>query len=737
MAAEQVDTGNVYQGSPYRRDEQKGTLPVAGGEGRFSPVSIIRMILNYWKIVFLCSLLGGLGGILYLRHTVPVYKIEAQVQMSVRQPKVVINRDSMLDDSSTGRDEGSVFYTRFKKFKSPAMEQLATQTYFDSYPSDESTGSNGGVSRSELAGIIRDVQWYKDPKADIVTVYYLCSDPEFGAKLVNVLTDCAEVLMMQENKAQSEVAVKWLVTQVEETRELLDDFESRQADLRAELHLDSLLQRKSELDQSLLSVSAEREALISTVASRMAVFEFVKKLQGTDPDLELLPPGLPKEEQLSDLLQKWRSAKDELELMSSRYTPLHPECKQAAAAEARARDQLDKFIDLSVKAVENEIGLLNQQVEQIDARIETIRSESLDLEQKVVSGNRKLQSLESKRAVADASYQSMLRRVEEARLASDQNMAFTKVIQAATVPRDPVGPDKPKILLGCIFLGVAIGSLISIAVSLILDKVDTINELRAMGLNVLGIIPLQKKLDIREELATIGLKDKFNHIVETFAGINSLLTADRFCRKSRVIVVCSGMAGEGKTIVACNLAISSAQKGVRTLLIDGDLRRPQIAKVFMISKNHPSLLEWLCTDEPGSHESLISGNVVKNLDVISSRPFAEINPAELLGRPQLTELLEWAAMHYDRVIIDSPPIGAVGDVQALAIKADSVLLVARLGKCRRRLLRFALNRFHDLDVNVLGCIANDVPNTLMGMFSGAEGYGYGYGYRAYKSDAGN
>ena len=281
------------------------------------------------------------------------------------------------------------------------------------------------------------------------------------------------------------------------------------------------------------------------------------------------------------------------------------------------------------------------------------------------------------------------------------------------------------------------GSLLAILMEFWLDKVSSVSDLETFGLNVLGIIPAQSKVDSRSELATIGLRDNFNHLVEIFAGINALMTSDNFIDQTKVLLLCSVMPGEGKTISACNLAISSALNGSRTLLIDGDLRRPQLVNIFDIAESHPSLLEWLSADEKSiDHEKLISREIIKNLDLISSRPLKEINPAELLGRGRLAERIEWAREHYDRIIIDSPPRGPVGDAQVLANLADSVVMVSRIGVTRRRALRLTLSRFNEINAPVFGCIANDVKHSLAGMFGGGDEYTYGYGgsYKSYGRD---
>ncbi len=720
---------NIYQGSPAN---QQQAHPYAGGSGGgnspLAPLNLLRIVVRRWPAVLLLTLAGGLSGLLYSQYAQPVYKAEAELEMNVRRPRV-INNEAVFEDSSLVRDEGVIFNTRFAKFRSPAMEKLATEEYYKRYPEENVPGRHAGMGKYQLSSLIADVEWSKDPKANIVRVFYLCPDPEFAAQLVNVLSECAGLLMMQENQALSDEAVKWLVSQAQEQLNSLEEVDRQLSRIREESQLDSLQHRKTVLQQSLVAVSSECEAMIGTLSSRQTVYDFVKRLKGTDANLEMLPPGLPKEEQLYELIQAWRAANEELLLASGRYTQLHPDYRQAAEKELRARGRLEQFIELSSRSVQNEIELLNRQVEQTKLRMESMKQEMAELDKQLVAGMQRIQALERQREAADNAYQAMLRRMEEARLSADENMAFTKVIREAEVPLVPVSPKRPVCLVVGTLLGGFLGCLAVVLMALLTDKIASVNDLKALRLNILGVIPSQKKVDSRSELATIGLRDKFCHIVEIFAGINALLSSDKFIAKTRMLLVSSAMPGEGKTVSACNLAISSALNGTRTLLIDGDLRRPQLVNVFAVDGGHPSLLEWLMGNTGAtSCESLVNRNVIDNLDVIISRPLREINPAELLGRGRLAELLKWARKHYDRIIIDSPPMGAVGDGQVLANLVDSVIVVSRVGKTRRRALRFALARFEEIDANVLGCIANDVPNSLVGMFGGAEGYGYGYGY---------
>ncbi len=722
-----MDAKNIYQGGQARTLSGGGIGKDPVAKGRLAPLNLLRIVFQRWPLVAIFTVFGALFGILYAQWATPIYEAAADLEMSVRRPKV-INNDAFIEEGGV-RDEDIVFNTRFAKFRSPAMEQLATHEYFKEYPADGLSGGRFEGNPDGLAILIRDVYWRKDSRANIVRVSYQSADPVFAAQLVNVMTDCAGVLMMRENQELSDEAVKWLISQVEDQRELLEEVEKQLAAIRKDLYLDSLEQRKIALGQSLTAVYQEREALNSTLASRKTVYDFVSELKDTDTNLEILPTGLPKEEQLNELIRTWKAAHTELLLAKDRFTDLHPEHRKAEEKEARAQGQLKQFISLSSQAILNEIELLGKQVAQVDERIEAMKHESLELGTQLEVGMQRLQRLERKRDASDTAYQTILRRMEEARLSADENMAYTKVIRDASIPRIPVHPSKMRAVVMSIILGLFAGSGMAIALAFILDKIEAVNDLKSLNLKILGIIPPQENIDSREELATIGLRYNFNHMVEIFSGINSLISSDKYKGDTKVILMNSVMPGEGKTISACNLAISSALNGSKTLLIDGDLRKPQLAKIFKVDENHPSLLDWLSGRATGlALDQLVCKEMIENLDVVTSRPLRKVNPAELLGRRPLGELLCWAREHYDRVIIDSPPIGPVGDAQVLANHADSVIMVSRIGKTRRRALKFALARFGEIDAHILGCIANDVPRSLSGLFGGAEGYGYGYGY---------
>ena len=723
-----MDVGNTNRGAVNNMSEPS---VAGGGASFFSPINLLRIVLRRWLAVGLCAVLGILASLFVFQRSEPLYHASAQLEMYVSQPRVVSIDESFGENNGAGANsEDVIFNTRFAKFKSPAMEKLASREYLGRYPNQSFSENGEAIDEDTLAYWIRRVSWYKDPNSNIVHVSFDHTDPEFAARLVNVLVDCSGKLMMQENQELIEIAVEWADIQAEEQQDNILEIDRKIANIRQDLKLDLMQQRKEALTQSMSVLAAEKEALASRLKSRRMMHGYITGLKGADADLETLPPGLPREEELNSLINAWRSANGERLRVASRYTEIHPEYRSATDGVERARDELNQFIDRLGQAVSNETVLIQKQIVLADDTLEEKEAQSQELEQKLSEGMQQLLALQGSREAAVNVHESTLRSREAARLAADENMAFTKVIREAEVPRYHEGTSIVQALAGGVVGGAAVGCALVIALAFFAGRIIAVSDLRDMGLRMLGVVPAQKKAYSRGELATMGIQDKFSPMVEVFSGINSMLSSDRFSGETQVVLVNSSMPGEGKTIVACNLAITAMRNGARTLLIDADLRKPQLVNVLALDGTHHSLLDWLVDESSEmSCADLVSRNVIEGLDMITSRPSSEINPGDLLGRGRLKELIEWARNHYDRIIIDSSPLGPVGDAQVLSNYVDCVILVSRIGITRKRALRFALAQLRQIDANILGCIANDVPNSLEGLFGGAEGYGYGHQYK--------
>ncbi len=209
----------------------------------------------------------------------------------------------------------------------------------------------------------------------------------------------------------------------------------------------------------------------------------------------------------------------------------------------------------------------------------------------------------------------------------------------------------------------------------------------------------------------------------------------------KTLLITSSLQGEGKSITAANLAISYAQAEQRVLLIDCDLRRPNVARLLAL--NSPVGLSNLLVD-PELEKQAILPSGVANLDVILSGIIPP-NPSELLGSVRMQRLLERLRDRYDYIILDTPPVNMVADAMVLAPRSDGVLFVVRAGRSERDAVMFAVDQLEYSRVKILGFILNSVDMEKNAQYSKyryrnyqrysyGNYYDYGYGYGANRTN---
>jgi Mrp family chromosome partitioning ATPase len=199
-----------------------------------------------------------------------------------------------------------------------------------------------------------------------------------------------------------------------------------------------------------------------------------------------------------------------------------------------------------------------------------------------------------------------------------------------------------------------------------------------------------------------SLNDRFSQVAEAFAGIRSLIDSLAGPKLGRSVLVVSTTAAEGKTITACNLAIMTAKRGLKTLLVDFDLRRPRVGRMFNVA---PVRKPDACPEPAGWQKNSKSCRRPPRARTCSS----PAGPPEISARPKSWAPAYRAGLHemgpearYDRVIVDSPPYGIVSDAVSLAGLTGCLVMVCRPNKSRKRATRHAIKRLAEAGANIAG-----------------------------------
>ncbi|HZP16027.1 MAG TPA: polysaccharide biosynthesis tyrosine autokinase [Nocardioides sp.] len=291
------------------------------------------------------------------------------------------------------------------------------------------------------------------------------------------------------------------------------------------------------------------------------------------------------------------------------------------------------------------------------------------------------------------------------------------VTDSASYSATPVAPKPTEDII----LGLVLGLLVGVAIAVLREMLDTrVNGLAdveaATGQVVLGTIGFDSQT--REKPLVTQISTHAPR-AEAFRVLRTNLQFVDVDTKNKVFVVTSSVPAEGKTTTAVNLALSLAQAGVRTLLIEGDLRRPRAA-VTLGFDNAVGVTSVLVGRV--AFEQALQHDPTTGLAFLASGPTPP-NPAELLQSHAMTDLMEKVRGQYDVVLVDAPPLLPVTDAALIAAHADGAMLVVRHGKTTRDQIRLSKDRLDHVEARLMGAVLNMVPVKNRG-----HGYGYGYGY---------
>lgn len=284
-----------------------------------------------------------------------------------------------------------------------------------------------------------------------------------------------------------------------------------------------------------------------------------------------------------------------------------------------------------------------------------------------------------------------------------------RIIDKAEIPDIPI---KPKVKLN-IILAIMAGLMGGCGLAFLFEYLDdTVKGDRDieqyLGLVFLGFIPKinnnkRKDKNVRDKDLFVNVHSE-SIISELIKSIRSKLIFSLPKDKLKTILVTSTGPQEGKTFTAVNLAAAFAQLGEKTLLVDCDLRRPSVHKIFTL-KNGKGVSDYLVGE--AELDEIIKETEVKNLSVIFSGAFAP-NPAELLNPQNLEQFMQLLKTKFDRVILDSPPIIPVSDVLGLSTVVDGVIQVVQWGKVSRQVIKRATKILREVNARILGAVLNNI-----------------------------
>ena len=346
----------------------------------------------------------------------------------------------------------------------------------------------------------------------------------------------------------------------------------------------------------------------------------------------------------------------------------------------------------------------------------TIDQSSKDL-RKIPTRTIEEQRLKRQVEVSEEMYKNLNLKAAEAKLAEAATIPDVSVLDPAVAPLKPTRNTAPVIILGAIGAALALG----IVLAILLDQVDKRfrypeQATDDLGLFILGVVPV---IDTRGKRKSV---DEASQVVEAFRTIRMNVRYAADPARPLAITITSPGPNDGKSLISSNLALSFAESGARTLLIDADIRRGELAKTFG-TQSRPGLVEYL-DGTALIAEVLHPATAHPNLTLMPGGARRKRAP-ELLATTRLQQLINQMSAEYDVVIVDSPPLGAGFDAYALATATGNLALVLRAGITDRKMAAAKMATVDTLPVRVMGAVLNGIK--LTGVY---EYYSYYQEYAA-------
>ena len=411
--------------------------------------------------------------------------------------------------------------------------------------------------------------------------------------------------------------------------------------------------------------------------------------------------------QLLTALSDLGAAETDLRALLTHYTD---QAKQVQTAQERVATLRNVVVPDQIRLT---LAAMDARLSELQGHLASASRELQQIPTRVITEQR----LERERLSLAGIYTDLQSRYQAARLAEATAIPDVKVLDRAVRPNLPTSNKGPRLIMMAFLASTAAG----LGLAVLLDRLDKRVQYPeqvsgSLGLSILGAVPAIKR-NKKGELAP----DQAAQFIEAFRTVRVNLAHSFSVEGGMRLTISSPNAGDGKSLIASNLAVSFASAGYQTVLVDGDIRRGELHRMFGTDRR-PGLLDYLQGE--ATLDQIVRPSNQPGLWIIPCGTRRQHGP-ELLGSGAMQRLLEQLQQRFNAVLVDSPPLGAGVDPFVLGAATGNMLLVVRSGETDRHLAETKLGLVDRLPIRVVGAVLNDVRATGAYRY-----YSYLYGYSA-------
>src|SRR5580700_4822600 len=689
------------------------------------------LIKRKWLVILVIVGIFMSVAIASLRQT-PVYDAVGRIAVNKADSNLISFKDSAPDTDYVY--EQSDLDTEVRILQSDLMAlQVIRQLNLDKRPefggrSDQKQANlvadplqtDSKRASALLAGFRGNLKVTLVPNTRVMEIHYTSTDPQLAASAVNTL---AATYVEQNFKTKFESTMQasdWLSKQLVDLQMKVETSQEKLVRYQKEHEILGMDEKQNIITEKLDELNKEMTMAESDRMQKEAVY---RQTQSSDPDVvaaaiiaDTTGTGSGAGSGLLDKLREQQAnLKIQIADLNTQFGPSYPKIAQLNNQLKEIDRQLQTETNKAVDHLKGQYQAALQRENMLRGSFDQQKQEANKLNESAIEYSILKRDLDSNRTL----YEGLLEKLKEAGVTAGLRSNNFRIIDAARVPTSPSEPNIPRNLAFALVLGVISGVGLAFVLENMDNTVRTPEQATALSaLPSLGMIPHGSKSTNRgpagQRLALTASREvpelvtqarPQSQMAESYRALRTSLLLSNLGAPPKVIMVTSARPQEGKTTTSINTAIVLAQKGVRVLLIDADLRRPSVHKTLGMGPR--SGLSNVLTGSATLQQTITLSPILSNLFILPAGT-PPPNPAELLASANMRVLIDDLRGQYDHIVIDTPPTLSVTDAVVLSPRADATILVIRSGQTTKQALRRSRDILAQVNAKVSGVLLNAV-----------------------------
>jgi polysaccharide biosynthesis transport protein len=587
---------------------------------------------------------------------------------------------------------------------------------------------------AELGSFLGSLSVRRVPNSRLLDISFESTDPQFAARIVNEHVKNFQDQNIKSHYDELTRATTWLNDELDELKIKVQESEDKRIAYERKNQIWTLDDKSNITTQRLADVN---KALTDAQDDRMkkeALYEFAKA--GDIADV----PALHDDPVLQGLMQKRQSMSEDYVDALSQYGPNFPKV-QRLQLQMKDLDQSIQKQNLSIlHRIESEYREARQREEMMKQALEEQKGEANEMAGRLVEYNILKREAEANKAL----YDGLMTKLKEVGISAALRSSNIRVVDPAMIPAYPSRPAKARNIALAFLVGLVGGIGLALLREYLDNTVKTPDDIETLArLPSLAVVPQfvgsngnGPRKSLLKGISTNG-QDKRIELVaqhlpksqmsEAFRALRTSLLLSQPGRPPQVILVTSALPREGKTTAAANLAVTLAQLGDHTVLVDADLRKPGVGRLLNLNGGKYAGLSSYLAGVSTLDLVTVPHPAIPNLAAIPTGPLPP-NPADLLSSNRLVEAIAELRARFKFVVIDSPPIMAATDAVILSVQTDGVLLVVRSGETPKEAFTRTRDLLNSVKCHMLGVVLNAVDSSAPDYYYSYRYYPYSYGY---------